>query len=162
VDGWGVEGSANLILGENWDLYVSAAWADTEARKVQAACGFTDDCEGNSLPELPEFSYAAVLQGVFPALAGGEWIGRVEMFGQSKTGGGLENDPAGKMGAYTEWTLRAGYRAAAGWQVLGYVENVTHKKYFDAAHPIGGILPAHYFGPARPRTYGVSLRWTLE
>ena len=161
VDGWGVEGSLNMILSDHWDLFLSAAWADTEARKVEAACDFTRDCEGNSLPQLPEYSYSAVLQGRLPAGAG-EWLGRVEMFGQTRTGGGLENDPQARLSGWTEWALRAGYRGNAGWQVLAYVENLTDEQYWDAVASDSGIIPAHYFGPSRPRTFGVSMSWSFE
>ncbi len=163
VDGWGIEGSLNFILNEYFDLYLSAAWADTEANDVQAACSADDPdaCEGNSLPELPEFSYSAVLQGTLPR-DGGQWIGRVELFGQTKTGGGLQNDPAGKQDGYTEVALRAGYRSYDGWEVIAYVENVTDEEYWDGAAPLGAILPAHYFGPSRPRTAGVRVSWTFD
>jgi iron complex outermembrane recepter protein len=163
VDGWGIEGAFNLILSDHWDLYLSGAWAGTEANDVQAACGADDPdfCEGNELPELPEFSYSAVLQGRLP-VTGGELIGRYEMFGQSETGGGLEEDPAGELDGWTEMALRAGYRSSDGWEVLAYVENLTDEEYWDAATPAGGILPAHYFGPSRPRTIGVSMSWTFE
>jgi len=161
VDGWGLEGALNVILSDHWDLYLSGAWADTEANDVQAACGGTDLCEGNGLPELPEFSYSAVVQGRLPAGAG-DWVGRLEMFGQTETGGGLEGDPSGELDGWTEMALRAGYRATGGWEVLAYVENLTDEEYWDAAVPAGGILPAHYFGPSRPRTVGVSMSWTFE
>lgn len=161
VDGWGVESSLSLIIGDYWDLYLSAAWADSEANDVQLVCGGLDVCEGNSLPELPEFSYSAVLQGELPVGAGG-WIGRLEMFGQTKTRGGFQHDPAGAQGGWTELALRAGYRAYAGWEIMAYVENLTDELYYDGSDPLGGVLPAHYFGPARPRTIGVVLSWAME
>ncbi|MEZ5560020.1 MAG: TonB-dependent receptor [Pseudomonadales bacterium] len=161
VDGWGLESSLNVILSDNFDLYLSAAWADTEANKVQAACDGTNLCEGNPLPELPEFSYSAVLQGLLP-VSRGEWVGRVELFGQTDTGGGLEGDSAGAMQGWTEAAVRAGYRSNDGWEAMAYVENVTDEEYWDAAGPLGGILPAHYFGPSRPRTIGVKVSWTFE
>jgi iron complex outermembrane receptor protein len=163
VDGWGVEGSLNLILNDYFDLYLAGAWAGTEANEVQAACNAEDvnACEGNDLPELPEFSYSAVLQAHYP-VAAGEWVARYEMFGQSETGGGLEDDPAGELDGWTESALRAGFRAGTGWEVLAYVENLTDEEYWDAAAPLGGFLPAHYFGPSRPRTVGVSMSWTFE
>ncbi|HEX7035658.1 MAG TPA: TonB-dependent receptor [Pseudomonadales bacterium] len=161
VDGWGIESTFNVLLNDYVDVYLSVAWADTEANDVQAACDGTDLCEGNSLPELPELSYSAVLQGRLP-VTGGEWIGRAELFGQTETGGSLEHDPAGEMDGYTELTLRAGYRSNAGWEVLGYVENVTDELYYDLAVNGSGILPAHFVGPSRPRTFGVRLSWEFQ
>jgi iron complex outermembrane receptor protein len=161
VDGWGAESTLNVLLGDYVDLYLSAAWADTEAKDVQAACDGLDLCEGNSLPELPEFSYSAVLQGRLPARAG-DWIGRAELFGQTKIGGSLENDPAGRQSGYEDLTLRAGFRAHAGWEVMAYVENVTNELYYDLTVADSGILAAHHFGPSRPRTFGVKLSWEFQ
>jgi hypothetical protein len=71
VDGWGVESTFNVLVNDYVDLFLSAAWADTEISDVQVACGSvaepSDECEGNSLPQLPKFSYSAVLQGRLPA-----------------------------------------------------------------------------------------------
>jgi iron complex outermembrane recepter protein len=161
VDGWGIESTLNVLLSDYVDLYLSAAWADSEATEVQAACDDTDLCEGNSLPELPKFSYSAVLEGRLPA-ASGEWIGRAELFGQTESGGGLEHDPAGEQDGYNELALRAGFRAHSGWEVLAYVENVTNELYYDLTVPGSGILPAHHVGPSRPRTFGVKMSWEFQ
>lgn len=161
VDGWGVESTFNLIVSDYLDLYLSGAWADTEANDVQAACDDLDICEGNSLPELPEFSYSAVLEGHLPGDRG-EWIARAELYGQTRTGGGLEHDPAGKQDGYDDLTLRAGFRAHSGWEVVGYVENVTNELYYDLTVPESGIIVAHHVGPSRPRTFGVKLGWTFD
>ncbi|MEQ8861116.1 MAG: TonB-dependent receptor [Pseudomonadales bacterium] len=158
VDGWGIESTFNLLLSDNVDLYLSAAWADTEANDVQAACDGLDLCEGNSLPELPTLSYSAVLQTNFP-VQGGRWVGSAELFGQTETGGGLEHDPAGEQDGYVELALRAGFRADAGWEVIGYVENVTNELYYDLSVPDSGIIVAHHVGPSRPRTFGLRLGW---
>ncbi len=161
VDGWGIESTLNLLLSDNFDLYLSAAWADTEANDVQAACDGLDLCEGNSLPELPELSYSAVLQASFP-VSGGRWVGSAELFGQTESGGGLEHDPAGEQDGYTELALRAGYRANAGWEIIAYVENVTNELYYDLTVPDSGIIVAHHVGPSRPRTFGVRLGWQFD
>jgi iron complex outermembrane receptor protein len=161
VDGWGVESTFNLALSDYLDVYLSGAWADTEARDVQAACDGLDFCEGNSLPELPEFSYSAVLEGHLPR-SGGEWIARAELYGQTGTGGGLEHDPAGEQGGYQDLSLRAGYRSFGGWEVVAYVENVTDELYYDLSVPGSGIIPAHHVGPSRPRTVGLSLNWDFQ
>lgn len=165
VDGWGAESTLNFLVNDYVDLYLSAAWADTEANDLQVACGSvaepSDACEGNSLPELPKFSYSAVLQGRVPAEKG-EWIGRAELFGQTKVGGSLVDDPAGRQDGYADLSLRAGFRAFEGWEVMAYVENVTNELYYDLTVADSGILPAHHFGPSRPRTYGVRLSWEFQ
>ena len=158
VEGWGVESTLNVVLNDYLDLYLSGAWAGSEANDVQAACDGLDICEGNSLPELPSLSYSAVLQGRLP-MNGGEWLARAELYGQTDVGGGLEHDPAGEQDGYADLTLRAGYRSSDGWSVVAYVENVTNELYYDLTVPDSGIIVAHHFGPSRPRTFGVTLSW---
>jgi len=161
VDGWGLEGTLRVVLGANWDLFFSGAWADTKATDVEVLCDGSDECDGNGLAGLPKFSYGAVLQGAFPQ-GSGEWIGRLEGFGQTKTFGGQTLNPLFKNPGWTEMAVRGGYRSNSGWEVIGYVENVTDEKYFDATSEDGGILPAHAIGPSRPRTFGVKLGWTFD
>lgn len=161
VKGWGLESTLQLIIGDNWDLFLSGAWADTEANDVAALCDGTDECEGNKLARLPEFSYGAALQGTFPT-GPGNIIGRLEMFGQTKTYGGQRLDPNFKNDGWTELALRLGYRADAGWHVTGFVENLTDERYYDATAEDGGILPGFAFGPSRPRTVGVRLGWEFN
>ncbi len=162
VKGWGVEGTMQFVLGENWDVYLAGAWADSKATDVQdALCGGSDECEGNRLGNQPKLSYSATLQGTFPA-GPGDLFGRLELFGQTKTYGGQTLNPVFINPAWTELALRAGYRADSGWNITAYVENLTDEKYFDATSEDSGILPGHYIGPSRPRTVGVRLGWEFD
>ncbi|MGE0625585.1 MAG: TonB-dependent receptor [Pseudomonadales bacterium] len=162
VKGWGVEGTLQLVLGENWDVYLSGAWADSEATNVEdALCGGSDECEGNRLGNQPELSYSATLQGTFPT-GPGELFGRLELYGQTKTYGGQTLNPVFVNDAWTELTLRAGYRANSGWDITAYVENLTDEEYFDATSEDSGILPGHYIGMSRPRTIGVRIGWEFD
>ena len=162
VKGWGAEGTLQLVLGDYWDVFVSGAWADSEATQVEdALCGGSDECEGNRLGNQPKFSYGATLQGTLP-VGSGELFGRLELFGQTTTYGGQTLDPTFKNDAWTELALRAGYRAHSGWHITGYVENLNDEKYFDATSEDSGILPGHYIGPSRPRTFGVRLGWEFN
>ena len=161
VAGWGVEGSLQMVLGANWDLFVSGAWADSEMTRVQALCDDSDSCEGNGLPGLPEFSYGIVLRGEFLAAAG-EWIGSVEAFGQTRTYGGFARNRLFQNDGWTELAIRAGYRSSEGWEVVAYVENALDKRYFDGVFEDVGILPAATYGPSRPRTVGVRIGWNFN
>ncbi len=161
VDGWGLEAALDINLSDTVELQFSAAYAKTEAHDVQAICDGLDICEGNPLPELPELSYSAVLQATRPARQG-DWLGRLELFGQTETGGGLQADPAGAQGGWTEIALRLGYASSRGWKAIAYVENLTDEFYWDGAKPNGGIIPAHWFGPSRPRTLGLRLSWDFD
>jgi iron complex outermembrane receptor protein len=58
-------------------------------------------------------------------------------------------------------TLRGGFRATSGWSAIAYVENVTDEVSYDGVAEGGGILPAHFFGPSRPRTVGLQMSWNF-
>ncbi|MFK7862756.1 MAG: hypothetical protein AB8B95_00875, partial [Pseudohongiellaceae bacterium] len=161
VDGWGVEMSLEMVLGEHWDLYFSSAWANSEMRGVQALCDGEDICEGNGLSDLPELSFGAVLQGHFSTNAG-EWFGRVEAFGQSETFGGFERDPLFQNSGYVDTAIRGGFRSSAGWELVVYIENALDKHYFDGVIAEVGILPGVSYGPSRPRTLGVRMDWSFD
>jgi len=161
ADGVGIEGTFNAALSDNFDLYLNAAWLDTEAKGVQFLCDFTDECEGNGFYWAPEFSGAAVLNAHFP-LGAGEVFGAVEVAWESERGRGWEDIPDSAIDAYQEWSLRVGYRSAGSWSVLAYLENVTDEFTWDGAANNGGIVPAFYFGPSRPRTAGVSVSWDFD
>ena len=161
ADGVGFEGSFTAALNENFDIFVNAAWLDTEATGVQFLCDFTDECEGRSFYWAPDFSGAAVLNGHFPA-GRGEVFGGVEVTWESERGRGWENIVDSEIDAYQEWSLRLGYRAARNWSVTAYVENVGDELTWDGAANNSGIVPAFFFGPSRPRTAGISFGWEFD
>ena len=158
VDGWGVEGSVQMILNEYVDLYLSLAWADSEVTEAQAVCDDTDDCEGKGLPQVPEFSYSAVLEAQLPAKEG-NWVATAELVGQTETYGGLLHLDEAVNGSYIDMAVRAGYRSQDGWSAIAYIENVTDEVYYDGVTEGSGIIPAHYFGTSRPRTFGMKISW---
>ena len=161
VEGWGFEGTLQAILNENWDVFLSLAWADSEMRDIAPLCDGTDACEGTPLAGLPEFSYGGVLQGKMPTTTG-EWVGRIEAFGQSKTYGGQTLDPAYVNDAWVEVALRAGYRANDGWEVWAYVENLNDAEYYDSTTEGAAVLSATGFGMSRPTTFGVRAQWSFD
>ncbi len=158
VKGWGFEGSTTTDLGEYFDLYFSGAYADTEVTDAAPFCDGTLDCEGASLGHVPKFSGSAALRFHYP-MGPGEIKAAVEAFGQTKTYGGLLHLDEAVNDGYADLALRLGYESEAGWSVIGYVENVTDELYYDGVAEGAGIIPAHYFGPSRPRTFGVLLSY---
>lgn len=158
VKGWGVEGSATAPLGRYFDLMISGAYADSEITQAEALCDGTLDCEGQPQPAVPKFSGSAVLRMTAP-LGAGAVKASAELFGQTDTYGGLLRLPEAKNDGYAELALRLGYAAEAGWSIMGYVENLTNALYYTGSAEGSNILPAHYFGPSRPRTFGVRVTY---
>ncbi|BFM10993.1 TonB-dependent receptor [Simiduia litorea] len=158
VDGRGLEGTITAALSDNWDLYLAAGYLDTEATDMAAIC---DDCEGSSLFWSPEFSGSAVLNMHYP-VTNGQIIGNLGVTFESERGGGWEQLDETKIDAYQEWNLRVGYRSDDKWSLIGYVENLTDQNTYDGMNNNEGLVPAHFFGPSRPRTIGVSFGYEWE
>ena len=82
--------------------------------------------------------------------------GAFEFSYEDERGGGWEANPEGYISAYTVANLRVGYETDT-WYVSAYAENVFDEFTWDGYNANGGIIPSHFFGPMRPRTFGVML-----
>lgn len=156
--GIGLEGSITARLTDYFDMVLNGAVADTEISSAEAVCDDTTDCEGNQLPHVPDFSGAAIVNFHAP-LGLGDLIASAELFGQTETYGGFLLLPEAVNDGYFDLSFTVGYEAANQWSVVGFVENVTDEIYYDGATEGSGVLPAHYFGPSRPRTFGVRVSY---
>lgn len=172
VDGQGIEASIHVAFNDNLNLITSIGYLDTEARGIQFLCGGAPDadglldgdveaCEGNKLYWAPDFSGSAVLRGDFPA-GNGSIITNLEMFWESERGRGYEDIIDSQIDPFQEWAFRIGYASNNSWNVMAYVENFTNELTFDGAANNSGVIPAFYFGPSRPRTFGVRFGYTFE
>jgi len=163
VEAHGVEAAINAALGEYFTLYLSAGWLDSEATKLQDICGLEDPngCEKSELFWAPDYSGAAVLSGHFP-MANGAIVTSLEAAYESERGGGWEDLNTTKIDSYTEMALRVGYESNDNWNVTAYVENLTDEFTWDGLNNNGGVVPSHFFGPRRPRTFGVKLGMSFD
>jgi iron complex outermembrane receptor protein len=159
VDGWGFEGTLEWVASDNVDLYLAGAYGDSEVRKAEALCqDGTDSCDGQPLPQVPKYSGSMIVNLHFPA-RDGDIVFSSELYGQSRTYGGLEQLSEAVNDAYVDVTLRAGFRATSGWSAIAYVENVTDEVFYDGVAQGAAGLPAHVFGPSYPRTVGLQVSW---
>lgn len=158
AEGWGVETTLQWIVTDNLDLYLAAAWADSEVNEAEALCDGDSACDGQPINYVPEYSGSAVVEFHHP-FADGELLYTAELYGRTETYGGLLQLKEAENDGYTDLALRFGYRATSGWSAIGYVENATDEEYFDGVAESGSSLPAHWFGPARGRTFGMKLHW---
>lgn len=159
AEGEGLEFTLTSPLGEFFSVYLAAAWFDSEARGLDFVCGEPGACEGRKLFWAPDFSGAAVFNANFP-VSGGEIVSSLEAFWESERGGGWDNIPTSVIDSYTDVSFRVGYQSNDGWGISAYVENLTDELYFDGSANNGAITPGFFFGPSRPRTYG--LRFGFE
>ncbi len=158
VDGWGAETTLQWVASDNIDLYLAGAYGDSEVKQAEALCDGSNACDGQPLPQVPKYSGSAIVNAHFPT-RDGQITFSAEVYGQSRTYGGLQQLSEAVNDAYADLTLRGGFRASAGWAVIAYVENVTDEVFYDGVAEGGSAIPAHYFGPSRPRTVGVQMSW---
>ncbi len=165
VESWGVEGTLRVALGDHFDAYLGLSYLDSEATGLQDICGLEDveGCEGSSLFWAPKWTGAFVVNSHMPVGdAGGAVNASVELFWESKRGGGWEGLESTEIDAFANMTVRVGYEAANNWGVGAYIENLTNEDTFDGLNNNGGVIPSHFFGPMRPRTFGVRLSYAWE
>jgi iron complex outermembrane recepter protein len=163
VDGSGVEGSLNASFSDHWSLYLAASWLDTKAKGVQQVCdGPTpDSCEGRKLFWAPDWTGAAVLTATYPG-GRGEIATSLEASYESQRGGGWGAFPETMIDPYVEMALRVNYQSQSKWSAGFYVENLTNAFTYDGENNNGGILPSQFFGPKRPRTFGLRFGYSWE
>ncbi len=159
VESWGIEGTLKALIGDHVDVYLGLSYLDSEATGLQGICGIEDNpevCEGSSLFWAPEWTGSLVLNAFRPLGSdGGELNASMELYWESKRGGGFEGLESTEIDAFTHLTARIGYEAGNDWGVDLYVENLTNEDTFDGLNNNGGVLPSHFFGPLRPRTFGI-------
>jgi iron complex outermembrane receptor protein len=163
VTGQGFEAAVDITVSDYFDIRLSGAHASTELSEAQAICPGDDPnaCEGNGLSHVPDLSGAASFSFHYPS-GGGEILAAADIYMQTDTSAlSASTDPAELIPGYTDVSLRFGYESDRGWAVIGYVENVTDELYYDGIFAGGGITPAVYFNPSRPRTVGVRFSSTF-
>ncbi len=158
IEAWGLEGSMTAALGQYVTGFVSMGYLNSDATDIQDACGLPDPdgCEGSHIFWAPEFSGSFVLSARYP-VDGGDITGNFEMIWESERGGGWEDLDETKIDAYQEMALRVGYASSDNWYAEAYVENLTDEFTWDGQNNLGGKEPNAFFGPRRPRTFGVRM-----
>lgn len=166
AEGRGIEMDLRYLPAENWDIYASWAYLDTEitddADMVDlGACG---GCVGNSLPFSPEISASAVVTYEHP-IAGGNLFVTGEVVYQDDMEAGPDNYESTKVDAWTEMGLRAGYESDKGWSATFYVDNLTNERYFERGWDNADRDGSYGYGlvnamvwPSKPRTMGLTIQ----
>jgi iron complex outermembrane receptor protein len=163
VEARGAEGAVTAGLGDNFTAYVTLACLDSEATDIQDICGLEDPngCENNRIYSAPEWSGSFVLNANFP-IAGGALTGNYELVWESERGGGREDCSYTMIEANQQMAMRIAYESENNWFVQGYVENMTNEFTWDGQNNLGGKEPDVFFGPLRPRTYGMRLGYSWD
>jgi len=162
--GNGVEGTIQSMMSENWNLLFVMSYLSTEATEIQSICQLADEngCEGQSLFWAPTWSGAIVLDGDYPLDNGDSITLSLETYWESNRGRGFENLPETNIEQNITTSMRIGYQPASNWYVEAYIDNVFDERTWAGINNNGGILPAHVWGPSKPRTIGIRMGMTWE
>ncbi len=171
ASGYGIELDLRWLPGENWNIFFSAAYSDSEIDKVQGRfidLGICNACQGNELPFAPEWTTAAVVTYSVPLADSAELLLTGEHSFYDEVYGGLDNLAAAKTDSWNEFNFRVGYDSGQQWIATLYVLNAFDEEYFergwenaDADNLFGyGIVNTQVW-PSKPRTFGARLDYNF-
>ncbi len=157
----GIELEAEFALTENWRLSGTYAYLDTEYTKFQS--GLTPDLvpnEGNKLRNAPRNAWNLAVSYSKDLAIGGAVDARVEYVAKDKAYQDIQNFEYAAIPAYRVYNMRMAYTSAdEQWEVAGWVNNAFDEEYYAHNYQIAPFGAFHV--PALPRTYGVSLTYSM-
>lgn len=153
VHGYGVEVALTIRPSRYFDLYGNFAY--THTRKTGDRGCTLADCGG--LPN-PDWQTSGIATAHYP-LSRGEAYLSGEWTYQGRRREDFDWRGVTRREAYATANLRLGYKASAGWEVNGYVQNLFDATYYLGAENGGDVTPANQWGVSQPRNIGVNLRW---
>ena len=153
VHGFGVEASATLRPSRWFDLFGTVAY--THTRKSGDRACTAKDCGG--LPN-PIWASSGVATAHLPI--GPDEIALVTEWNyQGRARSSFDARGITRRKGSREVNLRVAYRARAGWEVEGYVQNLFDAFYYKGFQDNGELTPATSWGVAQPRNIGLNIRW---
>lgn len=162
ASGYGAELDLQWRPGENWDIYFTLAYSQTEIDKVSPSfLGCVTACEGNDLPFAPEWTTGTIVTYSWP-LGNGDSLfisGSHEFYDEAF--GGVDNFELAKTDAWNKVDLQFGYEGSNGVTVTVYVLNAFDESYFERGwenaegdNTFGYGTVNTLVWPAKPRTFG--------
>jgi iron complex outermembrane receptor protein len=152
----GVEVEVTAVPFRGLTINLQPAWLETrlDSAGLPLFAGVAS-LDGKQLANAPKFTITGTIEYDYE-LGGGDSLA----FGWNSNYRSHEffdstNDPYIQQNAYWLHNLTVAYRNRAGWEIGGFVRNVTNTEYAvtstDLSNPFGVLTPV--IGP--PRTYGV-------
>lgn len=169
VDGYGVELDLRASLNDNWNIFLGAAWSETEVDDLPLdACnassipfGTPVSCNGNSLPYNPEWTVSGGVNANYP-MSGGEIFTTVDFSWQSSFDADITNQKLTEIDDAGFVNLRAGWNSDQDWSLTFYVENIFDEESFDSRKNLPDDGLSFYTGPSTPRTAGVDFTYNFS
>lgn len=160
VDGHGIELDLRAAVNDNWDVFLGAAWADTDISGIPLdVCVELSgrSCDGNRLAFNPEYTVSGGVEAHYP-VNGGEVFAALDFTWQDEFHSGLENLDTDLVDSVGFVNFRAGWLAEKNWKVMLYAENLFDEESFSAR---GGSFFLVNTAPTRQRNVGVDVTYSF-
>ncbi|MET0395022.1 MAG: TonB-dependent receptor [Chitinophagaceae bacterium] len=174
----GAELDANYRLGNHFTFYAAVAYTESEYVKFTNAplpleeTGLTvnnvqvafKDISGGRLPGVSKWARSAGGEFTIPVAFLGK-AGKFFVAAEEYYRSGFSSSPSPSrflnIKGYSLLNARVGFRATTGLSAFVWARNLLDKDYYEQLLPAGGNA-GHYAGVlGDPRTYGVTLRYSL-
>lgn len=174
----GVEIDANIKAGQRFSFYGNAAYTDAKYEKFTNAplpleeTGLSEngvqksfkDISGGKLPGISK--WAGSLGGEFttPAVLFGKaskFFIALDGFYRSSFSSSSSPSAYLNIDGYALFNGRLGFRTTSGFSVFIWGRNLFDKDYFEQLLPAGGNAGHYAAVLGDPRTYGITLRYSL-
>jgi iron complex outermembrane recepter protein len=162
ADGMGVELDLRAAINTNWDLFLGAAWSDTDVSGLPLDVCVEpsgSSCSGNRLAFNPEWTVSGGINAHYP-LSGGEVYAGLDFTWQSDYNSELANAEVDAVDGVAFVNLRTGWSSEQNWNLSIYVENIFDEESFSGRSTLGGIAPVN-LDPAKSRTAGVDISYNF-
>jgi iron complex outermembrane receptor protein len=156
AEGTGFEADLRFLPNAYLDFYAGISYLDTEIDDIPA--DVCEDCDGNELIVAPEWTFAGIGTFRYPVGRFGDAFFTAEYTWQDDFYSDFDNSSAIQVDSYGLTNFRLGLEETTGkWVATLYLENAFDEFYWDGAGAAEEIIPDHFFGPGRPRTFGGEL-----
>lgn len=148
---------------------MSADWRSDNGTTLNFGFGYVDGvvtefagnpaAVGNVAPGSSEYTLNAAAAHEFNVGDGLQLVPRLEFTRAGRMWSDVDNTPGTKRVPLNLLNGRVTLKSENGWQVAGYVDNITDEKYYQVIVPILSVLSVQYRGWTR--SYGIEARYSF-
>jgi iron complex outermembrane receptor protein len=170
----GIEVDGTLSLNKHFSFYGNVAYTDAIYTSFKNApvpleetggAAFFKDISGLDLPGVSK--WAASLGGEYTNVAKllgqtGEFYVAVDKYARSRFSSSPTPSKYLNVEGYSLLNARIGFRATKGVSISIWARNLLNQNYFEQLLPAGGNAGQYAAVLGDPRTYGITLRHSLN
>lgn len=148
---------------------VGADWRSDGGTNINLGFGYIDgtvtefagnpSAVGNVAPGSTEYTFNATLSHEFDLTPSSQLVPLLEYRRAGRMWSDVDNTPGTRRAPIDLLDGRLTLKSDSGWQISGFVDNITNEKYYQTVVPILSVLSVQYRGWTR--SYGVEARYSF-